>query len=105
MKVHPQVLKDEQVPPQFRDFCAHLLVPLNRCRLGTGFLPWKCEVERHAYEHCEYMEYVRGGSGRSGASLGQEEGWMGDRSCADTCASSNASAAERSSRRRGRSTE
>jgi hypothetical protein len=28
----------------YRDSCAHLLIPLNRCRGETYFLPWKCEV-------------------------------------------------------------
>ena len=32
----------------YRDFCAHLLIPLNECRRKTLFLPWKCEAERHA---------------------------------------------------------
>ncbi|GBG69959.1 hypothetical protein CBR_g4786 [Chara braunii] len=37
-----------------RDYCAHLLIPLNRCREKTLYLPWKCVDERHAYEKCEY---------------------------------------------------
>ncbi|KAL6769729.1 NUOB18 [Auxenochlorella protothecoides x Auxenochlorella symbiontica] len=41
----------------FRDRCADKLVPLNKCRRASFFLPWKCEEERHAYEKCEYLEY------------------------------------------------
>lgn len=43
----------------YRDFCAHLLIPLNKCRRENFYLPWKCEHERHAYELCEYKEYKR----------------------------------------------
>ena len=41
----------------YRDYCAHLLIPLNECRRESAFLPWKCENERHAYEKCQYEEY------------------------------------------------
>ena len=34
----------------YRDYCAHKLVPLNKCRYKNFFLPWKCEHERHDYE-------------------------------------------------------
>ena len=43
----------------YRDYCAHLLIPLNQCRRKSLFLPWKCEHERHAYELCQYKEYKR----------------------------------------------
>lgn len=33
-----------KLPMAYRDSCAHLLIPLNRCRNETYFLPWKCEV-------------------------------------------------------------
>lgn len=37
-------MSDAKVPLAYRDSCAHLLIPLNRCRGKTYFLPWKCEV-------------------------------------------------------------
>jgi len=40
-----------------RDYCAHLLIPLNECRYKTLFAPWKCDFERTAYEKCQYDEY------------------------------------------------
>ena len=43
----------------YRDFCAHLLIPLNSCRRESLFAPWKCGDERHAYEKCQYFEYKR----------------------------------------------
>lgn len=70
-----------RLPLAYRDTCAHLLVPLNRCRYDTFYLPWKCEVcppsstppplasgngadgrmqdERHSYEKCQYVEFKR----------------------------------------------
>lgn len=33
-----------RLPLQYRDSCAHLLIPLNRCRQQEYYLPWKCEV-------------------------------------------------------------
>ncbi|KAF9624731.1 hypothetical protein IFM89_013269 [Coptis chinensis] len=45
---------EAKVPIPYRDQCAHLLIPLNKCRSKEFFLPWKCEDERHVYEKCEY---------------------------------------------------
>ena len=42
-----------------RDFCAHLLVPLNECRRKSLYMPWSCGAQRHAYEKCEYFDYKR----------------------------------------------
>lgn len=45
---------ENKVPIPYRDQCAHLLIPLNKCRQAEYYLPWKCENERHSYEKCEY---------------------------------------------------
>ncbi|RAL48052.1 unnamed protein product [Cuscuta campestris] len=45
---------EAKVPLGYRDQCAHLLIPLNKCRQAEFYLPWKCENERHSYEKCEY---------------------------------------------------
>ncbi|KAL5721653.1 hypothetical protein ACHQM5_005273 [Ranunculus cassubicifolius] len=45
---------ENRVPIPYRDQCAHLLIPLNKCRSKEFYLPWKCENERHSYEKCEY---------------------------------------------------
>nr|GMD15445.1 NADH dehydrogenase [ubiquinone] 1 beta subcomplex subunit 7 [Ipomoea batatas] len=45
---------EAKVPLGYRDQCAHLLIPLNKCRQAELYLPWKCENERHSYEKCEY---------------------------------------------------
>ncbi|KAL8100652.1 NADH dehydrogenase [ubiquinone] 1 beta subcomplex subunit 7 [Apium graveolens] len=49
-----QEMVDAKVPIPYRDQCAHLLIPLNKCRQSEFYLPWKCENERHSYEKCEY---------------------------------------------------
>jgi len=48
----------EGLPLNARDSCAARLVPLDECRRGTMYLPWKCEDERHAYEQCLYADYL-----------------------------------------------
>eukprot|EP00657_Telonema_sp_P-1_P002442 TRINITY_DN15671_c0_g1_i1.p1 TRINITY_DN15671_c0_g1~~TRINITY_DN15671_c0_g1_i1.p1 ORF type:complete len:105 (-),score=31.09 TRINITY_DN15671_c0_g1_i1:79-393(-) len=58
MKVSMDEMMAERVDPAFRDYCAHLLIPLNQCRRKNWYLPWKCGPERHAYEKCEYDEYM-----------------------------------------------
>ena len=52
-------LKDAKVDLAYRDFCAHLLIPLHECRTANYFLPWRCEHERHVYEKCQYKEWRR----------------------------------------------
>lgn len=42
-----QEMADARLPLAYRDKCAHLLVPLNRCRYDSYYLPWKCEVYIH----------------------------------------------------------
>lgn len=56
-----QQMKDARIDPAWRDYCAHLLIPLNKCRHETYYLPWKCNHERHEYERCQYGEYVSHG--------------------------------------------
>ncbi len=33
-----------RLPLAYRDSCAHLAIPLNRCRFEQYYLPWKCVV-------------------------------------------------------------
>jgi len=48
-----------RLPLAYRDKCAGLLIPLNRCRYEEFYMPWKCEDERHSYEKCQYEEFMR----------------------------------------------
>eukprot|EP01115_Flamella_aegyptia_P000830 TRINITY_DN112426_c0_g2_i1.p1 TRINITY_DN112426_c0_g2~~TRINITY_DN112426_c0_g2_i1.p1 ORF type:complete len:93 (+),score=17.84 TRINITY_DN112426_c0_g2_i1:40-279(+) len=59
MPVSLETMEEERVPIEWRDYCAHILIPLNRCRVENYFLPWKCNEERHEYERCQYVEYQR----------------------------------------------
>lgn len=59
MKATAQEMHDARLDIAFRDYCAHLLIPLNKCRHETYFAPWKCSDERHTYEKCQYRECVR----------------------------------------------
>ncbi|KAF1343729.1 NADH-ubiquinone oxidoreductase B18 subunit-domain-containing protein [Delphinella strobiligena] len=52
-------MSDAKLPIPYRDSCAHLLIPLNRCRYEEYYLPWKCENERHTYEKCQYEEFKK----------------------------------------------
>ncbi|KAF8334995.1 NADH-ubiquinone oxidoreductase B18 subunit-domain-containing protein [Cantharellus anzutake] len=47
------------LPLGYRDHCSTLLVPLNKCRRTNNYAPWECEHERHAYEKCQYDDYIR----------------------------------------------
>jgi hypothetical protein len=39
-----EAMSDARLPLAYRDGCAGLLIPLNRCRYEEYYLPWKCEV-------------------------------------------------------------
>ncbi|KAJ2058168.1 hypothetical protein GGI17_005211 [Coemansia sp. S146] len=59
MKATAKEMAEARLPLRYRDYCAHMLIPLNKCRHKTMYLPWKCEEERHAYEKCEYDDFMR----------------------------------------------
>ncbi|KAK7694453.1 hypothetical protein QCA50_001639 [Cerrena zonata] len=52
-------LKQARIPLAWRDQCSALLIPLNTCRRKNAYLPWECDNERHAYEKCQYEDYMR----------------------------------------------
>jgi NADH dehydrogenase (ubiquinone) 1 beta subcomplex subunit 7 len=52
-------MRVNRIPLEWRDYCAHKLIPLRKCRYENYFLPWRCEDERHAYEKCQYDDYKR----------------------------------------------
>mmetsp|Transcript_3942 Transcript_3942/g.6172 ORF Transcript_3942/g.6172 Transcript_3942/m.6172 type:complete len:104 (+) Transcript_3942:131-442(+) len=58
MKVSWETMKENHVPLHLRDFCAHDLIPLNECRRKEGPWPWTCHHEKHAYEVCQYEQYM-----------------------------------------------
>jgi len=58
MKVTAEEMEAAQLPLEWRDHCAHILINLNKCRRATMWMPWQCEHDRHAYEECQYGEWV-----------------------------------------------
>ena len=58
MMISDEELAKERIPLAARDYCAHLLVDLNRCRRRNLYLPFKCTEEKHEYEQCLYKEYT-----------------------------------------------
>jgi len=54
----PKELYDNLVPLHWRDYCAHLLIPLNKCRRATLGAPWLCGHERHEYERCQFKDWL-----------------------------------------------
>ncbi|KAI9705116.1 MAG: hypothetical protein M1836_006899 [Candelina mexicana] len=54
-----EAMSAARLPLAYRDSCAHLLIPLNRCRFEEYYLPWKCVTERHTYEKCQYEEFKK----------------------------------------------
>lgn len=52
-------MKKNKIPLAYRDRCAGLLIPLNKCRKEGNYLPWNCVQERHDYEECQYLDFKR----------------------------------------------
>ena len=43
-RVTREQMSEAKLPLAYRDSCAHLLIPLNRCRFEEYYMPWKCVV-------------------------------------------------------------
>ncbi len=39
-----EAMSEARIPLQYRDSCANLLIPLNKCRHENSWMPWRCEV-------------------------------------------------------------
>lgn len=59
MKATKEEMDAARLPWAFRDYCAHLLIPLNSCRRQHAYMPWSCHHEKHVYEKCQYKEWKR----------------------------------------------
>jgi hypothetical protein len=46
-----EAMSEARLPLAYRDSCAGLLIPLNRCRYEEYYLPWKCEVSLFHTSH------------------------------------------------------
>lgn len=58
MKVTEEELAEAKVPVNLRDYCAHLFIPLVKCRKDNYYLPWKCTKEKHEWDECEFQDYI-----------------------------------------------
>ena len=47
-----EAMSEARLPLAYRDSCANLLIPLNRCRYEEYYLPWKCEVRSYRLLSC-----------------------------------------------------
>ncbi|CAM1321329.1 NDUFB7 (predicted) [Pycnogonum litorale] len=47
-----------RIPLKDRDYCAHMLLDYQRCRLKEFPLLYRCGHEKHEYSHCKYDDYV-----------------------------------------------
>jgi len=53
-------MSEARLPLAYRDGCANLLIPLNRCRYEEYYLPWKCEVSEYRVGTTETKRVVVG---------------------------------------------
>jgi NADH dehydrogenase (ubiquinone) 1 beta subcomplex subunit 7 len=60
-----EAMREARLPISFRDGCAGLLIPLNKCRQANMYSPFRCGHERHEYEKCMYIECVLAGRARA----------------------------------------
>nr|XP_032637287.1 NADH dehydrogenase [ubiquinone] 1 beta subcomplex subunit 7 isoform X1 [Chelonoidis abingdonii] len=53
-----QQMNDAQLPLEQRDYCAHYLIKLMKCKRDNfpNFLA--CQHERHEWDYCEHLDYV-----------------------------------------------
>ncbi|XP_078513432.1 NADH dehydrogenase [ubiquinone] 1 beta subcomplex subunit 7 [Lissotriton helveticus] len=47
-----------QLPLEQRDYCAHHLIKLMKCKRDTWPNFLACKHERHAWDYCEHQDYV-----------------------------------------------
>lgn len=48
-------MREAKLPLAYRDSCAGLLIPLNRCRQEEYYLPWKCSVRSPTSRKIGYL--------------------------------------------------
>merc|ERR1711973_766766 len=60
MVASQEELARQQVPLRYRDYCAHLYLPLQKCnREQTIIMPWHCTSQRGEWEECQMQDYYR----------------------------------------------
>ena len=56
MQVSQEEMAEAKVPLALRDYCAHLFIPLAKCRKENYYKPWKCKAEKHHWDECQFEE-------------------------------------------------
>ncbi|XP_071487641.1 NADH dehydrogenase [ubiquinone] 1 beta subcomplex subunit 7-like [Diadema antillarum] len=51
-------MNQARVPLDKRDYCAHLYIALMKCKNENFPNALKCNHVKHAYNHCEYEDFV-----------------------------------------------
>lgn len=52
-------MREANMTIRLRSWCAHHVMPLQKCRSENFWLPYKCEHEREMFEKCRYKEYAK----------------------------------------------
>ena len=63
-------MRAARLPISFRDNCAGLLIPLNKCRQANMYMPFRCGHERHEYEKWCVLARCQGGAPLAAALAG-----------------------------------
>ncbi|XP_066469714.1 NADH dehydrogenase [ubiquinone] 1 beta subcomplex subunit 7 isoform X1 [Tiliqua scincoides] len=53
-----QQMNDAQLPLEQRDYCAHYLIKLMKCKRDKFPNIFGCKHERHDWDYCEHLDYV-----------------------------------------------
>ncbi|XP_030676453.1 NADH dehydrogenase [ubiquinone] 1 beta subcomplex subunit 7 [Nomascus leucogenys] len=53
-----QEMMDAQLRLQLRDYCAHYLIRLLKCKRDSFPNILACKQERHDWDYCEHRDYV-----------------------------------------------
>ncbi|XP_046833698.1 NADH dehydrogenase [ubiquinone] 1 beta subcomplex subunit 7 [Vespa crabro] len=51
-------MKAARIPKKLRDYCAHKLLELEDCKKYNFPMMTRCSHQTHAYEQCQYEDYV-----------------------------------------------
>jgi len=58
MQATEEEMAAARIPLQYRDHCAHILIPLNKCRKKNMFMRTdECHDMMHTYERCQFALY------------------------------------------------
>lgn len=56
MRVTWEEMNEAELSYKHRDYCAHLFIPLRKCKQQNYYSPWACKAEHHLWELCQYKD-------------------------------------------------